>query len=36
VTAQELRRCTGRSKATAAKPPARSCSAEERILGFCN
>jgi TRAP-type uncharacterized transport system substrate-binding protein len=36
VTAQELRKCTGKSRATAARPPAKACSAEERILGFCN
>jgi TRAP transporter TAXI family solute receptor len=36
VTAQELRKCGGRTKATSAKPPSKSCSAEERILGFCN
>jgi len=35
-TAQELRKCTGKSKATTARPPSKSCSAEERILGFCN
>jgi len=35
-TAQELRKCTGKSRATAARPPAKSCSAEEKILGFCN
>ncbi len=35
-TAQELRKCTARAKATPAKPAGKSCSAEERILGFCN
>ena len=32
-TAKELRACVDRTKP---KPPARSCSAEERILGLCN
>ena len=32
-TANELRACVERTKP---KPPARSCSAEERILGLCN
>jgi len=35
-TTQELRKCSARVKATTAKPPSKSCSAEERILGFCN
>ena len=36
-TAREIRACTGgRFKAAAPKSPAKSCSAEERILGFCN
>src|SRR5262245_43570705 len=37
-TAKELRACTGKPRPKAAPPakPARACSAEERILGFCN
>jgi len=32
-TTREIRACVGKTKP---KAPARKCSAEERILGFCN
>jgi len=35
-TTREIRACTGKTKATTSVKPARACSAEERILGFCN
>jgi TRAP-type uncharacterized transport system substrate-binding protein len=35
-TTKELRGCTAKAKPKAPAKPARACSAEERILGFCN
>ena len=35
-TTREIRACLGKIKAKATAKPARKCSAEERILGFCN
>jgi hypothetical protein len=35
-TAKEIRACAGRAKARATPKSSRQCSAEERILGFCN
>jgi len=35
-TTREIRACVGKTKPRAPAKPSRSCSAEERILGFCN
>jgi len=35
-TTREIRGCTAKAKPKAPAKPARACSAEERILGFCN
>jgi hypothetical protein len=35
-TMKEIRACTAKSKSRTAAKPSKQCSAEERILGFCN
>jgi TRAP transporter TAXI family solute receptor len=35
-TAREIRSCTTKVRTTAPRPGGKACSAEERILGFCN
>jgi hypothetical protein len=35
-TTKELRSCVAKAKVKAPAKPAKACSAEERILGFCS